>query len=46
MDEIFFFDFSQDGFVEGCTHIIYTEGVWGDHHTEDEYRACELELNK
>jgi hypothetical protein len=46
MSEVYFFDYSGDGFLEGCSHIIFTEGVWADHHEDEEFRECEKELNK
>lgn len=41
---IYFFDFSQDGFISGCSHILHHGGVWSDHHQEHEYQSCEKEL--
>lgn len=34
--EILSFDFSRDGFLDDSFHILYTEGVWADHHRADE----------
>jgi hypothetical protein len=44
-NSVYFFDFSQDGFLSGCSHILHNGCVWSDHHQEYEYQACEKELN-
>ncbi|HUD01009.1 MAG TPA: hypothetical protein VMR37_01665 [Rhabdochlamydiaceae bacterium] len=44
MDEILSYDFSQDGFLEGSTHMFLIEGTWSYHHDELDFRSCEEEL--
>jgi hypothetical protein len=44
MDEIFTYDFSQDGFLERDSHMFLIEGTWSYHHHELDFRSCEQEL--
>ncbi len=46
MEDLLFYDFSQDGFLDGNTHMFLIDGSWSYHHDEVEFRDCELELQK
>ena len=41
MDDIIFYDFSQDGFLDGQTDMFLIDGTWAHHHDELDFRSCE-----